>query len=251
MPPRIHDLLEIDAEGFLQAHSPVPAWVAESLRHTPFVVVRRGPVSEEEIPVGVRGAPRNERWAGSCHPGLVKEVLTPQTLLRRATTVAMAHAAPQLSAAAACVSAKTTASARAATIPALRALALLAERWKALDVEWGPGGSVGFELATGRQVVTPQSDLDVVIHAHTQMTVNEARTLRDATQGLPAQADIRVETPICGFSLVEYARRAPAPILLRTAPGTFLGADPWMAQGATGVPQHVVTRAVPPVAEHR
>src|SRR5882762_1295146 len=84
MPTRIHDLLEIDAERFLQAYSSVPAWVAESLRQTPFVVVRRGPVSDEELPIGVRGAHRNERWAGGCHPGLLKEVLTPQTLLGRA-----------------------------------------------------------------------------------------------------------------------------------------------------------------------
>jgi phosphoribosyl-dephospho-CoA transferase len=201
MPARIHDLLEIDAERVLQAHSSVPAWVAESLRQTPFVVVRRGPVSDQEIPIGVRGAHRSERWAGGCHPSLVKEVLTPQGLLGRA--------------------------ARADSIPALQTVSLLARRWKDLDSVWGPGGSVGFELATGRHVVTPQSDLDVVVYTHKRMTVNEARLLRDSTQGLPAPVDIRVETPICGFSLVEYASRAPAPILLRTASGTLLSADPW------------------------
>ena len=80
MPARIHDLLEIDAERFLQGQSSVPAWVAESLRQTPFVVVRRGPVSEQEIPIGVRGAHRNERWAGGCHPRIVKGILTPRLL---------------------------------------------------------------------------------------------------------------------------------------------------------------------------
>ena len=199
-------MLEIDAERFLQAHSSVPAWVAESLRQTPFVVVRRGPVSDQEIPIGVRGAHRNERWAGGCHPSLVNEILTPQALLSRAPALAVISAA---------------------AIPALRTLSLLAQRWKVLDSPWGPGGSVGFELATGRYIVTPQSDLDVVIYANERMTVNEARLLRDSTQGLPAPVDIRVETPACGFSLVEYASRAPAPILLRTASGGALGADPW------------------------
>ena len=93
MPARIHDLLEIDAERFLQAYSTVPAWVAESLRQTPFAVVRRGPVTDKEIPIGVRGAHRNERWAGGCHPSLVNEILTPQTLLGRAAAVAVATAA--------------------------------------------------------------------------------------------------------------------------------------------------------------
>jgi phosphoribosyl-dephospho-CoA transferase len=213
MPARIHDLLEIDAERFLQAQSSVPAWVAQSLRQTPFVVVRRGPISDQEISIGVRGAHRNERWAGGCHPSLVNEILTPQALLNRAPALAVAPAPAALS--------------RATAIPALRTLSLLIQRWKALDSPWGPGGSVGFELATRRHIVTPQSDLDVVIYAHDRMTVNEARLLRDSTQGLPAPVDIRVETPTCGFSLLEYASRAPAPILLRTASGAALGADPW------------------------
>jgi phosphoribosyl-dephospho-CoA transferase len=136
----------------------------------------------------------------------VNEILTPQALLGRVVMAALS---------------------RAAAIPAFRALSLLAERWKAVGPVWGPGGSVGFELATGRHIVTPQSDLDVVIYAHEQMTVNEARLLRDSTQGLPAPVDIRVETPTCGFSLVEYASQATASILLRTASGAALGADPW------------------------
>ncbi|MDB6010982.1 MAG: holo-ACP synthase, malonate decarboxylase-specific [Gammaproteobacteria bacterium] len=228
MPARIHDLLEIDAERFLQAHSSVPAWVAETLRQTPFVVVRRGPVSDQEISIGVRGAHRNERWAGGCHPSHVKEALTPQRLLGRAAELTMAAATTSVPPhAPAALAPPATVLSRADSIPALRTLSLLAQRWKALDSVWGPGGSVGFELATGRRIVTPQSDLDVVIYANERMTVNEARLLRDSTQGLPSPVDIRVETPICGFSLVEYASRAPAPILLRTASGAALGADPW------------------------
>ena len=250
MPARIHDLLEIDAERFLQAHPSVPAWVAESLRQTPFVVVRRGPISDREILIGVRGARRNERWAGGCHPSLVKQVLTPQRLLRRAAAAAMSPAA---------VAPAVTPEdlSRAAANPALRTLSLLSERWTALDIVWGPGGSVAFELATGRHVVTPQSDLDVVIYAHERMAVSEARLLRASTQGLPAPIDIRVETPTCGFSLVEYASRAPAPILLRTASGALLGADPWEAQDATSATQPVATQpgaarlaADPPIAGH-
>ena len=241
MPARIHDLLEIDVERFLQAHPSVPGWVAESLRQTPFVVVRRGPVSDQEISIGVRGAHRNERWAGGCHPSLVNEILTPQALLSRAPALSVTPAAMSETPTAVALS-------RATAIPALRTLSLLTQRWKALDSPWGPGGSVGFELATGRPIVTPQSDLDVVIYANERMTVNEARLLRDSTQGLPAPVDIRVETPTCGFSLVEYASRAPAAILLRTASGALLGADPWEAQDTTSAAQPAVG---PHVAGHR
>ena len=218
--PRIHDLLEIDAECFLQAQSSAPGWVAASLRQTPFVVVRRGPISTEQgIAVGVRGAQRNERWAGVCHPDLVGRILTPPMLLTwLATASPMATAGPPLS------------PTRTNTIPALRALALLADRWKALDSLWGPGGSVAFELASAHPVATPQSDLDIVIYAESRMTQGEARALCESAQGLPAAVDIRVETPNCGFSLTEYARAAPrAPILLRFPYGTALGSDPWAA----------------------
>jgi len=261
-PTRIHDLLEIDAERFLQAQSSAPGWVAASLRETPFVVVRRGPISTEQgIAVGVRGVQRNERWAGACHPGLVRRILTPPTLLSRliATSPASAvtdpaaasssapaspsaaaiHPTPASSSALVCHSApaapSTSASrpippARTNTIPAMCALALLADRWKTLASPWGPGGSVGFELATGHPVATPQSDLDIVIYAESRMTHDEARALCESAQGLPAAVDIRVETPTCGFSLTEYANRAPmAPILLRFPHGTALGPDPWAA----------------------
>ena len=205
---RIHDLLEIDVERFLQAQVEAPGWVAESLREAPFVVVRRGLGSMEQgISIGVRGMRRNERWGGVCQPGIVRTILTPQGLLRRVVSASQA--------------------ARSATLPALRSLPLLTERWSELQSDWGPGGSVGFELATGCHVVSPQSDLDVVIYAQTPMGKAEARALLDCAQGLPAAVDIRVETPICGFSLAEFANRAPAPILLRFASGTALGSDPW------------------------
>ena len=205
---RIHDLLEIDVEQFLQAQVAAPGWVAESLREAPFVVVRRGLGSMEQgISIGVRGTRRNERWGGVCQPGIVRTILTPQGLLRRVVSASQA--------------------ARSATLPALRSLPLLTERWSELQSDWGPGGSVGFELATGCHVVSPQSDLDIVIYAQTPMGKAEARALLDCAQGLPAAVDIRVETPICGFSLAEFANRAPAPILLRFASGTALGSDPW------------------------
>jgi phosphoribosyl-dephospho-CoA transferase len=219
-PPRIHDLLDIDTERFLEANSSVPAWVAKSLRHAPFVVVRRGPISAVQgIAVGVRGPQRNERWPALCHPDLFRSVLTPPMLLTRLVT-----ASPSAPAS------RPTPPIRVGAIPALRTLTLLADRWKALDFPWGPGGSVGFELATGRPVATPQSDLDIVIYAETRMTHDEARVLHESARGLPAAVDIRVETPTCGFSLTEYANAAPlAPILLRFAAGTALGPDPWAA----------------------
>jgi phosphoribosyl-dephospho-CoA transferase len=190
---RIHDLLEIDVSRF----PPSPRWVTDSLQRTPFVVVRRGEVTAHEVPVGVRGARRSERWAASCPPGIIKKVHAPADLLRGEIPDRM---------------------------PALCALRLLKELW-GRDRDWGPGGSVGFELGTGEPVVTPESDLDAVIYAAVPIDMSEARTLLDATRDLPAAVDVRVETPRCGFSLAEYAQAAK--LLLRTPQGPVLGIDPW------------------------
>jgi phosphoribosyl-dephospho-CoA transferase len=227
MSVRIHDLLEIDAERFLQGQSSAPGWVAESLREAPFVVMRRGP-TDQGIPVGIRGALRNERWAGVCQPEMIRRVLTPQTLLRLVTPLSQMDPAGKAACATRLTPVSQSLSApRIDAILALRTLPLLAERWREFDAPWGPGGSVGFELATGRHVTTPESDLDVVIYADTPLTASAAQTLRDSAQGLPATVDIRVETPTCGFSLTEYASRSPAPILIRLASGPVLATDPW------------------------
>ena len=205
---RIHDLLEIDAERFLQPDAALFPWIIASVRKTPYVVVRRGPVSEQSIPVGVRGSQRSERWAGFCCADRVKRVLTPDGLLDQPI--------PLL---------------RSMDAPALRSVPILAERWRAVGIPWGPGGGVGFELATGREVVRPQSDLDIVMYADRRITPGDAKDLLASAQGLPAAVDIRVETPVCGFSLLEYAGRTPEPILLRTAAGAVLGLEPWDEAG--------------------
>jgi phosphoribosyl-dephospho-CoA transferase len=201
---RTHDLLEIDANMFVSGTASAPEWVEEVLRKSPFVVVRRGRATDQEIPIGVRGAERNQRWPAFCHPTCVKRILTPPQLLTRPV--------PTL---------------RADATPALRALNVLKDRWMDLDHSWGPGGSVGFELATGRHVVKPESDLDIVIYAEGKITRVDARLLYARTMNLSVAVDIRVETLACGFSLTEYAREGSASILLRTPDGLELGNDPW------------------------
>jgi phosphoribosyl-dephospho-CoA transferase len=201
---RTHDLLEIDPEPFLSLHASVPEWAAEELQRAPFLVVRRGRVSEQTIPVGVRGPERNQRWAAFCHTELVKSITTPPQLLKRTAPIF-----------------------RLDSVPAFRSLSLLEERWTNFDRLWGPGGSVGFELATGSHAARPESDLDIVLYADRPITTDEAKSLCGFTSGLPSAIDIRVETKACGFSLKEYASQGSAPILLRTPYGVELGSVPW------------------------
>ena len=219
---RTHDLLEIDAKQLISSQPSAPQWVEDNLRQTPFVVGRRGPVTGQEIPIGVRGTERNQRWAGFCHPKLVKSVLTPSQLLTRAIPTSRANA-----------------------IPALRALDVLKERWMESVLPWGPGGSVGFELASGRHVVTPESDLDIVIYAERRMAAEETKSLCDRAMNLPVVVDIRVETPVCGFSLKEFAGRGPAAILLRVPGGIVLAKDPWGDEIGSMDPNYAAVRSIP------
>jgi phosphoribosyl-dephospho-CoA transferase len=116
---------------------------------------------------------------------------------------------------------------RAESVPAFGSLSLLKDRWAGFDCPWGPGGSVGFELATGSHAAKPESDLDIVIYADEPITADEAKSLCALASGLQSPVDIRVETRTCGFSLKEYASQGPAPILLRTPYGVELGSVRW------------------------
>jgi phosphoribosyl-dephospho-CoA transferase len=201
---RTHDLLEVDARQLITAHATIPKWAEEHLHEVPFVVVRRGPRTQHRIPIGVRGYERNQRWASFCSSVILTNVVTPPQLL--------GHMIPAQ---------------RKGAIPALRALRLLKNRWTGLDHDWGPGGSVAFELATGKPIAKAESDLDLVLYAERRVPVDEAKALYARAMDLPAIVDIRMETPVCGFSLREYVRASSAAILLRTSSGATFGSDPW------------------------
>jgi phosphoribosyl-dephospho-CoA transferase len=87
----------------------------------------------------------------------------------------------------------------------LRVLPEVIERWRDLALPWGPIGSVGFEIASGREVTTEVSDLDIAIRAQERISVEQAQSLWERVTGLQTRVDVRVETPECGFSLQEYA----------------------------------------------
>ena len=204
---RIHDLLEVDPARLMAAEGhdkSIPEWVKQQLLATPFVVVRRGVATGRKIPIGVRGEERNQRWAASCHPTWVRKIITPPQLLQ-------------------CI----VRTSRAQAIPALHSLFLLKECWRDFVLPWGPGGSIGFELATAKPIAEPKSDLDIVIYAENRIPRDQAKSLCAAAAEIPAALDIRVETPACGFSLKEYSGAGSNSILLRMPSGGMLGCDPW------------------------
>jgi phosphoribosyl-dephospho-CoA transferase len=208
---QVHDLLQLDPDSLQPACIDPPNWVIRSLASCPWVVVRRAQAPNGQIAVGVRGSSRSERWGCFVSADLVCGIVSPAELL--AVARSSAH--------------------RRRTLP-FKALQRIIERWSDLSFPWGPTGSVGFELATGRQVTTEASDLDVAIFAADRFSVEQARSIWELVIGLETKVDVRVETPRCGFLLHEYAHSSTSQILRRYPDGPRFGGDPWGGPPNTG-----------------
>jgi phosphoribosyl-dephospho-CoA transferase len=202
--PRVHDVVRIYPAALRSASGQHPAWVADALSRAPFAVVRRSASPAGMLSVGIRGAERAQRWAAFCSLAGISEIHRPEDLLHRR--------APD---------------ARLSEAPAFHALMLLRDRWERHSLEWGPTGSVGFELATGCLTATRSSDLDLMLRADEPLSISCAAALLSQGNGLPAAVDIRVESPFCGFSLQEFVRENSQRILLRYPATAILGDDPW------------------------
>jgi phosphoribosyl-dephospho-CoA transferase len=211
---RVHDLLRLRNVDELHWEEARPDWSSEALHRAPWVVVRRTRSRSALLPVGIRGDVRRQRAAAWLPIHAVEQIVTPQMLARQRTW----HGRP-----------------RTKLLPALLVLdaaAAILEEQGYGDL-WGPGGSVGFELASGVPSVSAQSDLDLVLDAPEPIEVRDAAALFTALERLSARVDLLLETPLGAVALSEYASGKHA-VLLRTPSGARLVADPWHASSAAG-----------------
>jgi len=204
-----HDLLELKSPESVHDLAGAPAWVYESLSACSYVVVRRKPASKNGIAIGVRGPSRNQRWPGFVSACQVQTIVSPFELRGGGTTIK-----PE----------------RLEAIPALRHLLALEKQWCSLDLKWGPGGSVGFELASAHPVATPLSDLDIVLFAPIPFGCDYALSLLLSVRQIAACIDVIVEAPECAFSLEEYADSQGRPLLLRCLDKPRMAVDPWFIE---------------------
>jgi phosphoribosyl-dephospho-CoA transferase len=213
-----HDLIRLRDPMVVRADGPVPAWVQPALLRAPWVVVRRGLFEGGRLSVGVRGTTRSQRFAAWLALGDIAEQRSPEELWDGAEnrpTPGLASAPGQT---------------RTEAVPALAALARVAPMLVRHGYRWGPGGSVGFELATAVATATASSDLDLILRQAHRLEPDEARALHSAlvAAAAPARIDALLETPRGGVLLADLAR-APARVLVRTPYGPRLEADPWAA----------------------
>jgi phosphoribosyl-dephospho-CoA transferase len=201
--PRVHDLLVLKPGSSVEAEATNPEWVRAALIQSRFVVARREAAPPGMIAVGVRGPSRDQRWAGFVTNEDVHQVIGPGVLRSQNADIARR------------------------SLPAIEALRYAEERLRPLTLEWGPVGSVGYELATGLSVTRMESDLDLVIYAPHTVLRDEVRCFWNVLDVAPARIDVRLETPAGGFSLEEYVRDGQDRVLLRMPTGPILTDDPW------------------------
>ncbi|WP_051219621.1 malonate decarboxylase holo-ACP synthase [Oceanobacter kriegii] len=228
-----HDLLRFDVSGLraISAQQPLPVWLSfdrpcqqgsaakKTAVQTGWTVVRRALHRECEhtgarlIPVGLRGANKQQRYAAWLEAGAVLESRSPEQL---------AIPAQQ----------------RMATgdHPVWQALQGLATSLNNLShqnnshqnnsVSWGVTGSLGFELATGIEQLTDSSDLDLLIRAPLPLSPAQLQSLHTLCWQQACRVDIQIETPVGAFALKEWLSDSHT-LLLKTATGPVLTSNPW------------------------
>jgi phosphoribosyl-dephospho-CoA transferase len=204
--PVVHDIVELSSgvvtELCGQASEQGQPWVVDSLSVSPWAVTRRAsPVDGEHLAIGVRGRHRHQRWGTEVPASACLSVLRPSDLVERNP--------PR-------------------DLPVFRALSLL--RKLPFPGNWGPGGSVGAELASGHPEASSTSDLDLVIRVDSVPDTSEARPMQVMLDQVSAQTgveiDALVETPGGGVSLQELATGVDTAVV-RTADGPVPLANLW------------------------
>ena len=201
-----HDLLRIRGACDLCSTHSSPDWVAASLARVRWAVVRRSLPLEGMLPVGIRGNSREQRFAAYLPVEAILDRITPEDLAHRGSW---------------------RFSRRGGELPALRDLDFVCQIMADFGLQWGPTGSVGFEIATGVPTAQMNSDLDLLIRAPSELTVDVCRRLCiRLSEQVAVRTDVLIETGTGAIALDEYVRGG-MPILLRSSTGPKLVYNPW------------------------
>ena len=198
-----HDLLKIDAKHLI-SHTPIPDWAIQALNMAPYVVVRRAHAPNGQIAVGIRGKARNERFGAFLPDDAFISHIKPEDL----TESSLWENKP------------------ASVFLSLKKASEILAKHKLV---WGPGGSAGFELATGNVTVTAESDLDLILRAPKPIPIYTAAEIINAMKSCSVRVDVQAETPAGSFSLLEYANDSTA-MLVKTKFGPILCENPWKSE---------------------
>lgn len=202
---KVNDLLKINAVNDLIGDFTDSLWIDEAVKRSPLVVVRRAPLINNMIPVGIRGTNRSQRMAATILSSNVIEIITPEQLVEGKLWRNNKHI-------------------RETQI--FKTLEAVDSIFQSYSMTWGPTGSVGFELASGVETVTATSDLDIIVRSPGFLSIKTAKEITKELFTVITKVDIQLETPKGSLALAEYAR-GDSNILIRTFNGPRLIKNPW------------------------
>lgn len=196
--PRPHDLLWGMPVSSLPADTPL--WAQDVLASGQPVVVRRAVCADGWVAVGLRGQGRAQRLGALMRLADIQRLQGPDLLRWHAES----------------------------RWPALQTLASITPVLQTSGLAWGPTGGVGYQIATGIDVVHADSDLDLLLRTPRPLARVQARELLDILDCAPCRIDVQLETPAGAIALREWAGFARR-VLLKSPHGPRLVSDPWAA----------------------
>lgn len=198
-----HDLLKINSTSVLSDE--LPSWAKSIFPNSLTAVVRRSPKRKGQIPVGIRGIKREQRFATYIDPECVIKITTPYELVEQESWKEISR--------------------KRQSLPAIEALPQVNRVLK--NYRWGISGSVGFELATKTPSAKITSDLDLVWLPRRPIDKKTAGQLLKQLNQFGVHADLQVIQGNNGFSLEEYAN-STSTIMMKTLEDPILVTDPWL-----------------------
>ncbi|MEK9196953.1 malonate decarboxylase holo-ACP synthase [Ureibacillus sp. 179-F W5.1 NHS] len=196
MEVKVHDIVKFNNLDQLEPISVIPEWVYDAQSAANYGVVRRMPVSNQLIPIGLRGNSREQRFGTFIHENHVVEVITPNSLVNRIDRFNNKFYYPILNE--------------------------IRDQFQKFDLIWGPTGSIGFEIATSINVTTGKSDIDLSIYVD---SIEESllEEVGKCLNGFSKPIDVQVEVPNIGaFLLKDYLSNKDQGFIVRTAFGPHL-----------------------------
>lgn len=202
---RPHDLIWVSQVSALKLASHRPEWVDRYWQTSLPLVVRRDRIINHSIPVGIRGMKRSQRQAATVNQSDIIKVISPEQLV---------------------VDVDILINNSFSALPAIRALIVLKSYH--FPWSWGVTGSCGYQLATGIEVMTEQSDLDLLIRCPNPTPLTNFSGLTELLATLDCRVDVQIETPYGGFALIEWLRGGQ--VMLKTSQGPLITDNPWQLE---------------------
>ncbi|HWL11502.1 MAG TPA: malonate decarboxylase holo-ACP synthase [Ureibacillus sp.] len=193
---KVHDLVQFETIADLENSLNVPDWVKHAPASQNFGVVRRMPITNKIIPIGLRGDTRDKRHGAFIDESKIVQIITPQSLVNR-----IEQFKDQI------------------YYPALKDIK---DEFEKHNLTWGPTGSVGFEIATGIPVTSPTSDIDICVYVD-EIDTEQLRVIGHFLESRNRRIDVQVEVPAIGaFVLNDYLKSAETGFIVRTKFGPHL-----------------------------